>query len=101
MNYAEILLTDVLKKEPDNFNALLTLAMLKFQQNDFKNAGYYASRANDINPSSLEVARLKFEIGRQEGINRQNENYLILQDFMEYMYRSLLESSAILLFLNH
>jgi Flp pilus assembly protein TadD len=80
LNYAEILLTDVLKKEPDNFNALLTLAMLKFQQNDFKNAGYYVSRANDINPSSLEIARLKFEIGRQEEINRQNENYLILEE---------------------
>lgn len=80
LNVAEKLLSDVLTKEPGNFDALLTMAMLKFQKNDLKNAYYYASLAGNINPVSSEIARLKYEINSQQGLNKQNELYLILDE---------------------
>ncbi len=80
LSEAEKLLNEVLKKDPNNFDALLTLAMLDFQINDLKNADHYVSLAVEINPSSLEIERLKFGINRQQEINKQNELYSILEE---------------------
>ena len=54
--------------------------MLKAQQNKFKDADYYVSRAGQINPSNAEIARLKFEIEKQRKINKANELYSILEE---------------------
>ncbi len=77
---AEKLLIAVLSKDPNNFDALLTMAMLKSQQNNFKDAEYYVSLAGDIKPSDIEIARLKFEIDKQEKTNKANELYSILEE---------------------
>lgn len=77
---AEKLLNAVLSKDPHNFDALLTMAMLKSQQNKFKDAEYYVSLAGEIKPSDIEIARLKFEIDKQEKINRTNDLYSILEE---------------------
>ncbi len=76
---AEKLLNAVLSREPDNFDALLTLAMLKSQQNKFNDAELYVSRAENINPSDLEIARLKFEIDKQKKLNEANDIYSVLE----------------------
>ena len=83
LNEAEKLLNSVLNKSPDNFDALLTLAMLKAQQSKFRDADYYVSRAGQINPSNTEIARLKFEIEKQRKISQANEIYSILEEARE------------------
>ncbi len=80
LSIAEKLLNEVLNREPENFDALLTLAMLKFQQNNINDADLYSSSAGEIDPSNIEVAKLKFEIKKQSKINYQNELYSILED---------------------
>lgn len=77
---AERLLNTVIREDPANFDALLTMAMLKYQQNSMKDAEYYASLAGDIKPSDLDVARLKFEITKMEKNNKANELYSILEE---------------------
>ncbi len=79
LSEAEKLLNAVISKEPDNFDALLTLAMLKSQQNKFNDAEIYVSRAENINPSDVEIARLKFEINKQKKISEANNIYSILE----------------------
>jgi len=76
---AEKLLHEVLSKDPENFDALLTLAMLKSLQNKFKDAEFYVSRAENINPSDIEIARLKFEIDKQKKLNEADDIYSILE----------------------
>ncbi len=77
---AEKLLKDVLSKEPGNFEALLTMAMLKSQQSKSEDAEYYASLASKIKPSDEEIARLRFEIEKQKIINRGNNLYSLLEE---------------------
>lgn len=80
LNTAENLLQDVLKNDPNNFTALLTMALLQYQKNNLVNADYYVSKAENINSLDNEIARLKFEIKQQEEINRQHDIYLILEE---------------------
>ena len=80
LDIAEKLLNFVLSKNPDNYDALLTIAMLKLQQNEYKDAEYYASLAGGINPSDKEVARLKFEIDKQKKLDHTNKLYLMLEE---------------------
>lgn len=83
LNEAEKLLNDVLKKEPQNYYALLAMGMLEYQKNNLDKAGYYASLAGKINASDPEIARLRFEIKKQEEINKQHDIYLILEEARE------------------
>ncbi len=80
LNEAETLLKFVLSKEPENFDALLTMAMLKSQQDKFNDAEYYASLAGKIKPSNEAIARLSFEIEKQKMIYRENDLYLLLEE---------------------
>jgi tetratricopeptide (TPR) repeat protein len=84
---AEKLLNAVLSKDPNNFDALITMTMLKSQQNKFKDAEYYASLAGEINPLNIGIARLKFEIDKQEKINKANELYSILEEARQKVTR--------------
>lgn len=83
LNEAEKLLEDVLKKEQDNYSALLTLGLLEYQKNNLDKADYYVSKAGNISPADPEIARLKFEIKKQEEINKQHDIYLILEEARE------------------
>lgn len=80
LDEAEKLLRSVLNKEPENFDALLTMAMLKSQQANFTDAEHYASLAGKINPSNEAVARLGFEIEKQKINYRENNLYLLLEE---------------------
>ncbi len=83
LDEAEKLLKDVLSKEPGNFEALLTMAMLKSQQNKFQDAERFASLAREIKPSDAEIARLSFEIEKQKIINREKNLYSLLEEARE------------------
>ena len=80
LNEAEKLLKAVLIKEPDNFDALLTMAMLNSQQDKFKDAEYYVSLAGKINPSNEEIARLSYDIEQQKILYNENSLYSLLEE---------------------
>jgi tetratricopeptide (TPR) repeat protein len=80
LNEAEKLLKAVLKVQPDNFDALLTMAMLNSQQNKYTDAEYYVSLAGKIRPSDEEIARLSFNIDKQKNVFNKNNLYLLLEE---------------------
>lgn len=80
LSEAENLLNDVLAKEPYNFNALLTMALLEYQKNDLIKADHYVSLAGNLSPTDQEIARLKFDIKKQTEINKEHDIFLVLEE---------------------
>ncbi len=85
LNEAEKLLNAVLKNEPGNFDALLTMAMLNSQQNKYKDAEHYVSLAEQIKPSNEEIARLSYEIEKQKTLFNENNLYSLLEEARKKM----------------
>ncbi len=83
LNEAEKLLNAVLSKDPGNFDALLTMAMLKSQQKKFNDAEYYAFLAGGIKPSDEDAARLRFEIDKEKISDGENKLYSLLEEARE------------------
>ena len=80
---AEKLLNKVLAKDPNNFEALLTMAVLNYQKNNFDKANQYASLAGEIDPFNPEVEKLKFNISQQQKLEEQNQLFSILEEARE------------------
>jgi Flp pilus assembly protein TadD len=67
LNKADFYLGEVLKKNPDNFPALLSSASLKIKQQEFAAAKLYLDRASGIDPENkdLEALQSSYEFNRE------------------------------------
>ncbi|MEE9449137.1 MAG: tetratricopeptide repeat protein [Ignavibacteriaceae bacterium] len=78
LNEAEISLNKVLKNDPDNFQALLTLASLYFQQNKLADAQTYLNKTILLQPESTDIKKLQYSIDLQKERNKDAQLYNIL-----------------------
>lgn len=77
---AEGYLNNVLAKEPENFEALVSMGSIKLAQKDFDGAQSYADKAETLAPANPDVARLKDDIQLHKERAEQERLYLILED---------------------
>ncbi|MFH0736805.1 MAG: tetratricopeptide repeat protein [bacterium] len=77
---AEVYLNNVLAKEPENLEALISMGSLKLGQNDFEAAQSYSDKAKAIAPENPDLARLNDDIQLHKERAEQERQYLILED---------------------
>ncbi len=75
---AEISLNKVLKNDPDNFQALLTLASLYFQQNKLADAQTLLNKTSLLQPERTDIKKLQYSIDLQKERNEAAQLYNIL-----------------------
>ncbi|RKZ00426.1 MAG: hypothetical protein DRQ13_00465 [Ignavibacteriae bacterium] len=87
LNVAEKNLNDVLRSDPGNIDALITLANLNFQKNDLASAELYVNRAFKIDPINDDLMQLERSIKVQRKINKESETYSLLEQAREYTFK--------------
>lgn len=80
LDIAERLLQDVLRKNPNNLQALLALGSLHFQKNDLNEAEKYAGLIHRIDSENEDANRLKYSIELQRKRDVEADNFSLLQD---------------------
>ncbi len=68
----------VLKNDPNNFQALYTLANLQYQKNNLVDAGSLLNKAEIVNPGNEELIKLHFLISKKREQNILDERYIQL-----------------------
>ena len=86
MNAAENSLNKVLKNNPDNFQALLTLASLYFQQNKPADAQTLLNKTSLLQPVNSDIKKLQYSIDLQKERNEAAQLYNILQVARESVF---------------
>jgi len=76
---AEISLKKVLENDPDNFQALITLASLYFQQNTLADAQTFLNKTSLLQPKNYEIKKLQYSIDLQKEKNEAAQLYNILE----------------------
>ena len=84
---AEISLNKVLKNDHDNFQALLTLASLYFQQNKLADAQTLLNKTTFLQPESTEIKKLQYSIDLQKDKNEAAQLYNILLMARENVFK--------------
>lgn len=74
----------VLKKEPNNLNAIITMGTLYFQLEDYTNAKLYCEKACSIQADNVEVQNLKSMIELQELRLEEEKDLKILEEADKY-----------------
>ena len=77
-NEATNALEFVLKNDPNNYQALYTLANLQYQKNNLVDASSLLKKAEIINPGNEDLTKLNFLISNKKEQNILNERYLRL-----------------------
>ncbi len=86
LNEAEISLNKVLKNNPENFQALITLASLYFQQNKLADAQTFLNKFILLQPESRDIKKLQYSIDLQKERNEEAQLYNILQIARESVF---------------
>jgi len=86
LNAAENSLNKVLKNNPDNFQALLTLASLYFQQNKLADAQTLLNKTSLLQPLNSDIKKLQYSIDLQKERNEAAQLYNILQVARESVF---------------
>lgn len=76
---AENSLNKVIKTNPDNFQALITLASLYFQKNKLADAQTYLTKSSLLLPDNNDIKKLQYSIDLQKERNEEKQLYNILQ----------------------
>ncbi|MEO8399654.1 MAG: hypothetical protein ABI550_07550, partial [Ignavibacteriaceae bacterium] len=80
LNNAEKILLDILKKEPNNLQALITLSTLKFQQKKYEDSRNYALLAEKIDPANNDLNRIKYMLDLQLKRDREADLFKLLEE---------------------
>ncbi len=86
LDVAETNLKSVLKKEPNNLQALITLTGLNFQRNDLASAEIYLTRGFMVDPYNHNLEKLENSIKLQAERNAETKLYEILEKAREYAF---------------
>jgi len=86
LNEAEISLSKVLKSDPDNFQALITLTSLYFQQNKLTDAQTLLNKTSLLQPEYLGIKKLQYSIDLQKEKNEAAQLYNILKIARENVF---------------
>ncbi len=86
LDKGEALLKKVVSKEPDNLSALITLGTLMFQKHQFEESVHYANLAEKIDPSDVELLKLKYILDLQEQRNEEAARYAVLETARTHAY---------------
>ncbi len=73
-------LDNVLKAQPNNLEALISLGSLKLLDRDFEGAQEMADKAKDIDPTNDDVIKLQSNIDWQKLRAEEEKNYAILEE---------------------
>jgi tetratricopeptide (TPR) repeat protein len=87
LNVAEKNLNDVLRSDPGNIDALITLANLNFQKNDLASAEMYVNKGFRIDPINNDLRQLEKSIELQKNINEESKTYSLLERAREYTFK--------------
>jgi len=87
LDVAEKNLNDVLKSDPGNIDALITLANLNFQKNDLASAELYVNKGFRIDPINNDLRQLERSIELQKNINQESKTYSLLEQAREYTFK--------------
>lgn len=80
LDRAQTLLESVIRKDPQNIQALITMGMLNFQKQDYVSAQKYLSTAKNIDPNDADVKQLQFNLDLQKERDREAALYSILEE---------------------
>ncbi len=80
LDSAEGYLNNVLAKEPENLEALISMGSLKLGKGDFEASQSFADKAKVIAPENPDLARLNDDIQLHKERAEQERLYLILED---------------------
>ena len=84
---AQLNLEKVLSKEPSNYSALSTLALLLIQNNELADAEKYLGRLSQFNPKDPEYLKLSYMLEAQKKINEDADLYSIVESAREHLSR--------------
>lgn len=79
-------LTNVLSKEPDNFDAIVTMGLLKLQQLDFDASREYIEKAKSISPDHPGLVQLENNLELQLLRAEEHRIYMLLEEGRELAY---------------
>ncbi|MFA3784160.1 tetratricopeptide repeat protein [Melioribacteraceae bacterium 4301-Me] len=80
IDLANKLLSEIIKKQPNNLDALIAMGSLKLIQRDFNAAQDYANKAKAIAPNNNDVAKLQSNIDWQKLRAEEEKLYSILEE---------------------
>ncbi|MGE5365618.1 MAG: tetratricopeptide repeat protein [Bacteroidota bacterium] len=78
LDLGEEILGSIIKKEPKNFDAILTMAYLKIWKKEFEESQRYLKMAEKINPDAKEIATVQDLYDRAVSANEEQNNFKIL-----------------------
>jgi tetratricopeptide (TPR) repeat protein len=81
---AQIYLQDVVKRQPDNFDAVITLANLELQTDNLTEAEQYLYVAEKLEPDSEEVNKLNYHIKLAKGREKKDKLFVIVDKARKY-----------------
>ncbi len=80
IDLANKLLAEIIKKQPNNLDALIAMGSLKLIQRDFAAAQDYANKAKTLAPGNPDAAKLQSNIDWQKLRAEEEKLYSILED---------------------
>ncbi|MBE0573030.1 MAG: tetratricopeptide repeat protein [Ignavibacteriaceae bacterium] len=84
---AKIYLEKVLSKEPSNYSALSTLALLLIQNNELADAEKYLGELSQLNSKDPEYLKLTYMMEAQKKINEDAELFKIAESAREHLLK--------------
>ncbi|MDZ7623353.1 MAG: tetratricopeptide repeat protein [Ignavibacteriaceae bacterium] len=82
---AKFYLEKVLSKEPSNYSALSTLALLLIQNNELADAEQYLGKLSQLNSKDPEYLKLTYMLEAQKKMNQDAELYRIAESAREHL----------------
>lgn len=82
---AKFYLEKVLSKEPSNYAALLTLALLLIQNNELVDAELYLGKLSQLDSKNPEYLKLTYMLKAQKKMNQDAELYRIAESAREHL----------------
>lgn len=86
LEIADGLLNNVLSKDPENFDAIITMGLLKLQQLDFDASKFYIEKAKSISPEHPGLVQLENNFELQLLRAEEHRVYMILEAGREKVY---------------
>ncbi|NWF50726.1 MAG: tetratricopeptide repeat protein [Ignavibacteriaceae bacterium] len=86
LDYSEQLLNSVVSKDPQNLQAILTLASLNLQKENYTSAANYLNTATSINNSNPELINLQQSLDELKKRNDRDELFALVEKARKNLY---------------
>ncbi|MBT8377616.1 MAG: tetratricopeptide repeat protein [Ignavibacteria bacterium] len=95
LDEAQKYLENVIKKYPNNYDALLSMSLLYLQKNELEKSKYYYGKSYELKGNDEELLKISKMLEQQIKLNYDNELYLKLEQARKYLFNKECEKAII------